>query len=511
MTELAFEVEGLTVAYLTPTGDQNVVVWNFGMRLAKGEVLGLAGESGCGKSTAALASLGYRPAKSRTLGGTARLGQLDLLALPERELWNVWGRKVAYVAQNAATALNPALSIGRQMAHPIRRHLKLRGAELHHRQLELLESVAMPDPERALRRFPHEFSGGQQQRIAIAIAMSCEPDVLVLDEPTTGLDVTTQARVTKLLRKVIADTGVATLFVSHDLALLAEVTDRLVVMYAGESVEEGPTRVVVRAPRHPYTSALLAAAPSVQSPRSLVGIAGQPPESVQLDSCSFAPRCHAATEMCLQGHGDLVDLDGGRRVRCRRVHEVVSKLTRPVQLVERGEAVAEPLLEVVDLACEYRGATAPVVLDVSFGVRPSETFGIVGESGSGKSTLLRAIAGLHEPSSGTVLFEGIPLVFPATRRTREMRRKIQLVFQNPDSSLNPRHTVLSLLERPIKLLRDDISGDAIREAARELLEAVRLPRAVLHRYPAELSGGQKQRVALAGPSVCAHLSSSATR
>jgi peptide/nickel transport system ATP-binding protein len=496
MSEPVFQVEDLSVGYLRSDGHDNVVVWKAAFSLAPGSILGLAGESGCGKSTTALAAIGYRGPGSRILSGTAHLEDVDLLALPSGKLRSIWGRRVAYVAQNATTALNPAIPVGRQLAQPLSRHLHLRGGELRDRQVELLESVGIPNPPGALDRYPHQFSGGQQQRIAIAIALSCKPEVLILDEPTTGLDVTTQARISALLRSLVAETGAATLYVSHDLSLLSTVADRLAVMYAGEIVEEADSRAVARQPRHPYTQALLAAVPTAHIRTSVAGIPGRPPARVVLDSCSFAPRCPHALDACRDGYIELLDVGGGHMARCIRTDEIAA---RPVEAspLATPEVSPEALLEVDEVWSQYAKAPTPAVRGVSFEIASGETLGIVGESGSGKSTLLRAIVGLHPPTGGVIRFRGVPLAAQAVKRPRALRRELQIVFQDPDSSLNPRHTVFDIVRRPIRLFRDDVRHSGERAAVIELLESVKLPTGLLHRYATELSGGQKQRIALA--------------
>jgi peptide/nickel transport system ATP-binding protein len=496
MTEPVFQVEDLTVGYTRSDGEDNIVVWKVGFELAPGEILGLAGESGCGKSTTALASIGYRAPGSRILSGSARLDGVDLLNLSAGKLRSIWGRRVAYVAQNATTALNPAIPIGRQLAQPLTTHLHLRGAELRKRQIELLHEMRIPEPEQALSRYPFQFSGGQQQRIAIAMALSCTPQVLILDEPTTGLDVTTQARISGLLRSLVREWGLAALYVSHDLSLLSTVADRLAVMYAGEIIEEAGSHAVARRPRHPYTQALLAAVPTAHSRSSVAGIPGRPPARVILDSCSFAPRCPHVVDACRSGYIELLEVGNGHRARCIRTDEIAARPVEPSPLAA-AQVSPEPLLEVDEVWSSYAKAATPAVHGVSFRVAGGETLGIVGESGSGKSTLLRTIAGLHPPTSGAIRFRGTPLAPNAVKRPRALRRELQIVFQNPDSSLNPRHTVFEIVRRPIRLFRDDVRRGGERAAVVELLESVKLPTGLLHRYATELSGGQKQRIALA--------------
>jgi peptide/nickel transport system ATP-binding protein len=496
VSEPVFQVEELSVGYTRSDGQDNVVVWRAGLSLDGGSILGLAGESGCGKSTTALAAIGYRAPGSRILSGSARLNGVDLLTLPPAKLRSIWGRRVAYVAQNATTALNPAIPVGRQLGQPLSRHLRLRGGELRDRKIELLDSVGIPNPEAALDRYPHQFSGGQQQRIAIAIAFSCRPEVLILDEPTTGLDVTTQARISALLRKLVAETGAATLYVSHDLSLLSTVADRLAVMYAGEIIEQSDAHSVSRRPRHPYTQALLAAVPTAHTKSSVAGIPGRPPARVVLDSCSFAARCPHVQPACQAGHIDLLEVAPAHLARCIRANEIAARPVEPRPLAVPNVA-PEPLLEIDEVWARYAKAPSPAVCGVSFHVASGETVGIVGESGSGKSTLLRVIAGLHPPSAGAIRFRGTALAPNAVKRPRTVRKELQIIFQNPDSSLNPRHTVFDIVRRPIRLFRDDVTRADERPAVVELLESVKLPTGLLHRYATELSGGQKQRIALA--------------
>ena len=496
MSERALDVSGLTVSYRRSDGSENAVVWKADFVLERGRVLGLAGESGCGKSTLALAALGYRASGASISSGTAVLGgELDLLALPTRGLRSIWGKRVAYVAQSSATALNPATTIGKQLAEPLVLHCGLRGPELAQRQLELLEQIGLPEARRALKRYPHEFSGGQQQRIAIAIALSCRPEVLILDEPTTGLDVTTQARISELLRSLLREAGTATLYVSHDVGLLSTIADRLAVMYAGEVVEEAPAREVIGEPRHPYTRALLAAVPSVESRRGVAGIPGHPPASVIVDACAFTSRCSFSTDVCRRASPALEQV-GGHNVRCFHWRELAATEVR-TPAFELPTLNAGSLLEVTDLVCAYHKADHPAVDHVSFRVAAGETLGIVGESGSGKSTMLRGIAGLHPRSGGDILLAGDRLEPRASDRSRASLRAVQLVFQDPGSSLNPRQTVAEALGRTLRLREGKGARSVHKDEAAALISAVKLPAEMLQRYPGELSGGQAQRVALA--------------
>jgi peptide/nickel transport system ATP-binding protein len=503
VTEKLFEVTDLSVAY-----GSNLVVYRAGFELHSGRIMGLVGESGCGKSTTALASIGYIPPGGVIKSGRSILGGKDLLSLGERDRRVVWGRDVAYVAQNAGTALNPALRIRRQIGDTLRFHRGLKGDAALERKLEILESVGIPDPKRALEKYPHQFSGGQQQRIALAVALAAEPRVLVLDEPTTGLDVTTQAMVSRLLKKLVTTLGLAALYVSHDIALLSELADDLIVMYAGEIAESGPMKEVTGKPRHPYTRALLAAVPRTSESRELQGIPGQPPPYVSQQACSYVPRCPYAVNDCAKVHPDLYPVGPNHGARCLRVGEIADdEALGPVGQLGRVAGNgwrSAGLLDVQDLVCTYRlkRQTFTAVEKVSFSLGPGETLGIVGESGSGKSTLLRAVAGLHVNGSGPMTLEGAELPFRVGQRPPEMRRRIQLVFQDPVSSLNPRETVRQIITRPLRLLRDDVGKADELPVIESLLRDVRLSRAILDRYPWEMSGGQQQRVALARAFAC---------
>lgn len=500
MSDEHLRIEDLTVSYRLEDRTENVVVSHVSLELRPGEVVGLVGESGCGKSTLALAGIGYRAGNARIAGGSAWFDGIDLLALRTKVLRRIWGKRIAYIGQSASTSLNPALSVGRQLADVLSHHLDLHGRESLEQQARLLDEVGIPDPSHALQRYPAQFSGGQQQRIAIAIALATRPEVIILDEPTTGLDVTTQARINGILRGLLSETGAATLYVSHDLALLSTICDRMMVMYAGEVVEEGVAGDVVTAAAHPYTRALIASVPKIDRPGALLGIPGRPPAAVVTDRCAFAARCTHAAEKCLDGHPELAAV-GQRRVRCVRYAELEppERVTSPPALVSAAVVETEDapaLLDVARLGYSYPRASGPALMGVSFTLGARDTIGIVGESGSGKTTLLRVIAGVVSPTDGELSYQGAPL--PALGgRARQQLGEIQLVFQNPESSLNPRQTVRDLVKRPLELFRQDLSDREVAGAIRDLLDSVLLPTGVLDRLPGELSGGQMQRVALA--------------
>jgi peptide/nickel transport system ATP-binding protein len=492
------DLEGLTVAFRHGS-DEAVVVSKVAFQLHGGRILGIAGESGSGKSTAALTSIGFPIAHSVRLGGVSRLDEIDLLKAPASALRKLWGRRLAYVAQDASQALSPLMKVGTQLEEPLRLHLGLRGHELEQRATELLKSVGIPDPALARRRYPHQFSGGQQQRIALAIAMACEPRVLILDEPTTGLDVTTQAQIMALIHTLVDGTQTAALMISHDLALLATICDEIAIMYAGEIVEHGRASEIYSSPRHPYSAALIDSVPRIDEEGLVVGIPGMPPRRASGDNCAFVDRCRFAIDRCATIHPALELVSPGREVRCIRAAEL-----GPIESLRVASAAMhslqneEELLTVRDLTCSYGGRSAPVVVEhVSFGVGRGETVALVGESGSGKSTVLRAIAGLHPPDSGTIEFSHERLAVRAVHRSRATRKRIQIVFQDPHSSLNPRHRVGDAILRPLQLFRSDLDRAGRRRRLMQLLADVRLDADIADRYPHQLSGGQKQRVALA--------------
>ena len=313
------DVQGLSVGYRQPQGEVLRVAAGVDLKLLAGQVLGLAGESGCGKSTAALAAVGYRHPGGVILAGRSLLGETDLLQLPQATLRALWGGRVAYISQNAAASLDPSMTVTRHFDEVLSRHARLRGAAAAARKLELLESVHIPDPPRALERYPHQLSGGQQQRVSLALAFACHPAALILDEPTTGLDVTTQTQITALLRSLIAETNVAVMYVSHDLALLSTVATDVAVMYAGEIVERGAVQALVTAPFHPYTHALLHSVPSARGRQAISGIPGEPPvkrERHELLLCAALPVRHRPLSSgASRGAGDRAGPHGALHTR----------------------------------------------------------------------------------------------------------------------------------------------------------------------------------------------------
>lgn len=492
----ALEVAGLSVAYVGRSGP-NETVRDVSFSLRAGRISGLVGESGSGKSTAALAAIGWHTRVQQRLGGRSELAGVDLFSMPANAIRRIWGKRIGYVPQEIGGSLHPTYRIRTQFREALRVNLGLAAPEADRRSMALLAAARIADPETALSRFPHEFSGGQLQRIAIALALVLEPEVLILDEPTTDLDVTTQQSVTNVLRKLVEREQVAALFITHDLALLAEIADDLIVMYAGEVVEAGPLKDVIRAPRHPYTRALLDAVPSPDRAVTPQGIPGMPPGHVVDGRCGFSDRCRFADERGRTATPPLVIIDGGRLVRCWRASELTLTSTQAPARIHVG-MTATPVLDVHGIRCSY-GAGAHRFLAVngaSLTVPDGGVAALVGESGSGKSTIGRAIAGIMRVDGGRILLDGAAMPTDPRHRTREHRRAIQIIFQNPSASLNPRRTVGDLLRHIADRFVDGAPEDRW-NVVRDTLEAVQLSDSLMGRYPSQLSGGQRQRVAIA--------------
>jgi peptide/nickel transport system ATP-binding protein len=483
------EIERLSVHLAEP---DLPIVEDVSLQIAPGELLALVGESGAGKTTMGLALLGFARRGARITRGTIRIGPVELTKLSERNLERSRGFVVSYVPQNPSTALNPSMRVGDQIEEVLEVHGRRSDDEV---VAGLLERVALPTERMFRRRFPHQLSGGQQQRITIAMALACSPNLIVLDEPTTALDVITQERILALIRRLRDERKSAFVYVTHDIAAVAGVATNIAVMYAGRVVESGPRDAILFAPRHPYTQALIDAVPTLDTRRKLNGVPGVAPGVFDRPAgCSFASRCVHAQERCRAAVPELENVGGDHLVRCVRWREDLAGAEVPV---EHAPAVpnAAPILSVSEVSAGYRGA--PDALSaVSFDLSAGECLAIVGESGSGKTTLARCIVGLHEPAGGSLLLEGTPLAGRAQKRTLAQRRRIQIVFQNPDDSLNPRMRVRETIARPAVQLQGLAKSLAL-ELADHLLGQVRLPARVGDRYPIQLSGGERQRVSLA--------------
>ena len=473
------------------------------LEVTAGEVLGLVGESGSGKTTVGMALLGYCRPGGKVVGGEVKIDGRDLQGLREGELRTLRGGTVSYIPQDPGTALNPALRISRQLSEMLEAHSpEMSDAERDARVRESLAEVALPPQgvteDDFLDRYPHQLSGGQQQRVAIAMAFANRPHVIVCDEPTTGLDVTTQARVLKTVRELCQEHGVAALYVSHDLAVVAELADHVAVMYAGRIIERGPRDVIFSNPRHPYTRRLLRAVPDLQGKRAVVGIPGRAPlPGNRPDGCFFAPRCELAIDKCTEAFPPpTAYADGKHLVCCYRSDDAPSEIKvmgEPKPLGPAGDVV----LALSHVDASY--GSNQILHDVDFVVQRNQCVALVGESGSGKTTTARVVAGLHHQYTGEVQLDGVKLGQAARGRTAEARKRIQYVFQNPYASLNPRRTIGQILARQLHLFPPEggTSRATIGTKVAETLERVALSREAASRYPDQLSGGERQRVAVA--------------
>lgn len=486
-------VEGLRIETTAGTEILDEVTFDVYPR----EVFALVGESGCGKTSTALALLGHARPGTRIVAGSVVLDHENMLCRRERDMRRLRGARISYVAQDPTSSLNPRHRVGKQIAETLIVHGVGR-REAGEAVRELVGRVHLPRDEAFLKRYPFELSGGQQQRVAIAMALVSKPLAIVLDEPTTGLDVTTQARVLDLLRQLAHETRTAFVYVTHDLAVVDQLADRVAVMYAGRVVESGPRDRVFRYPAHPYTSLLLASVPRLSVRQALTGIAGTaPPPGARPSGCFFAPRCPLADERCSKEFPPSTSSESGHVVRCWNATEIFEHRPGGLRKVATARA-SDDLLTVEGLFASYgNGASKNAALHgVSFSVPPGECLALVGESGSGKTTLGRCVAGLHRPDAGSIALNGSPLAATAAQRSRAERQTIQIVFQNPERSLNPMETVEEAIARPLRLFAPSDYGSHRDEIA-ELLERVRLPERAISRYPAALSGGEKQRVAIA--------------
>ncbi|MCS6881195.1 MAG: ABC transporter ATP-binding protein [Oscillochloridaceae bacterium] len=515
------EIDNLTVGYRGAEGWRDAVR-DVTLRVAPGERLGVVGESGSGKSTLALAALRFLGAGGAIRGGTVRLRGIDLGALSPDALRAVWARDVRLVPQNPLAALNPSLRVGDQVAEAILQSAPrpITPAEARRQALDLLRLVRLADPERVARGYPHELSGGMQQRALIAMALHGDPALLILDEPTTSLDVTTEAAILALLADLTNRSRErATLFISHNLGIVARMCNRVAVLYAGELVEVAPTAALFAAPLHPYTAGLIGSLPRPGMRHTLRPLRPIPGAIPRLDNlprgCVFHPRCPLALDRCRAERPPLEAPAPDRQVRCFRWHEVErgalagAEEADAMPLSETSRAAAEPVLSLRGVEKQFRlrrsladrlarrpPRAVRAVDGVDLQLGRGRTLGVVGESGSGKTTLARCVVGLEERTGGEISLVDVPLAPGLEQRAPAVLRRIQMVFQNPQEALNPYLTVGETLRRPLMRLGGLTRAEADRRVAR-LLDAVKLDPGYAARYPAQLSGGERQRVAIA--------------
>jgi peptide/nickel transport system ATP-binding protein len=490
--------------------EQQRVVRDVSFHVARGESFGLVGESGCGKSTIALAIVRYLARNGSVSNGTIEIGGRDVLSLNKNQLRQLRARDVSMVYQEPGRALNPSILVGRQVAE-VYEIAGLHRGEASERALEILRKVRISDPKGVMGRYPHQLSGGMLQRVVIAMALASEPSLLILDEPTTALDATVEAEVLDLIRGLRSEFNTSLLFISHNLAVIAKMCDRVGVLYAGELVEEGPADEIFSDPRHPYTVGLLRSIPRREEGdagnhrATLATIPGSlPAPGSVIEGCIYADRCGLADDHCRADAPPMYEIGGGRGSRCH-YHERAQSVPMGATAEEPADAGAvhspstEPLIRVRSASKTFHMAGQDVrgLFGVDLDIRPGETVGLVGESGSGKTTLARVLMGIIPPDPGAEIeLDGHEVAALAKGRSSADQKALQIVFQNPDSALNRRHSVRQLISRSLSKL-GGYGGDTLKERLLSLVASVRLPERYLPMKPSQLSGGLKQRVAIA--------------
>jgi peptide/nickel transport system ATP-binding protein len=489
--------------------EQQRVVRDVSFHVAQGESFGLVGESGCGKSTIALAIVRYLARNGSVSEGAIEVGGRDVLSLNTSQLRQLRAREISMVYQEPGRALNPSILVGRQVAEVYEIAGESRSVAADH-ALEILGKVRISDPKGVMNRYPHQLSGGMLQRVVIAMALAAEPRLLILDEPTTALDATVEAEVLDLIRGLRQEFNTSLLFISHNLAVIAKMCDRVGVLYAGELVEEGPALDVFRDSRHPYTVGLLRSIPSRDDAIDSTGrgtlatIPGSlPAPGSVIQGCVFAERCGLADDHCREDAPPMYEIGGGRGARCH-YHEKAQSVPmgataeEPVQSTKPAEP-GEPLVRVRSASKTFHmtGQSVRGLHSVDLDIHAGETVGLVGESGSGKTTLARVLMGIIPPDAGAeVQIDGHDVAPLAKSRSAADQKALQIVFQNPDSALNRRHSIRQLISRSLSKL-GGYTGDTLKTRLSALLQSVRLPERYLPMKPSQLSGGLKQRVAIA--------------
>jgi peptide/nickel transport system ATP-binding protein len=503
------EIDDVSVAYRTRAGLLPAVI-GASIAIREGEAVGLVGESGCGKSTLAMAVLGHLGRNGRVTGGTVRFAGADIAGLSREALRRIRGPGIGVVFQEAMSALNPSLRVGAQLAETVMVHRGGSRAQARAAAGAMLIETRLADPDRIMAAYPHQLSGGQQQRVMIAMALLPQPRLLLLDEPTTSLDVTVEAGIVDLLGTLRRTHNMAMLFISHNLGLVGQICERAAVMYAGEIVETGAVREMFAHPRHPYTMGLMRCIPRPDLPRtaqSLVPIPGQvcAPDDRPI-GCSFGPRCgHFSAGMCDRGAIPLgaIAPDGTASVRCVRSSDIAVQ-PAPEPVAAGAQAVAETILTVTDLDKSYalrgpaKGRVVRANRGLTFDAGRAQTLAVVGESGSGKTTFANILMGLTAASAGQIVFDTADLAhLPVERRPAALLRDLQMVFQNPDETLNPSYAIGRQISRAVRKLGVARDRIGIQARVRALFGMTRLPLAYAGRRPNQLSGGQKQRVGIA--------------
>jgi peptide/nickel transport system ATP-binding protein len=504
------EVEDLHVHFQTSRGTVRAVE-GLSFTVGRGEVVAIVGESGSGKSVSALSIMRLLPRLTARTTGHITFDGKSLLDLDDEGMREIRGRDISMIFQEPMTSLNPLLTIGLQITEPLTIHLGMTDAQARARAIELLGLVGIQDAEGRFDQYPHQFSGGMRQRVMIAIGLACNPKLIIADEPTTALDVTIQAQILELMKDLSRKLNIALIIITHNLGVVARYADRVIVMYAARMVEQGAAEAVFHCPRHPYSIGLLRSVPRLDRPRGnrLETIEGLVPNlAATLSGCRFAPRCPFRIAICDQ-EPPLFETDTGALARCPRHAEIArgeiawaaSDAGKPQDAADK----AEPLLDVRGLTKTFpvraklgkKDGLVRAVEDVSFAIYPGETLGLVGESGCGKTTVGRLILHLEKPTAGEIVFGGTDVVTASPAELKALRRKIQVIFQDPYSSLNPRMTVAQIIGEPLHVYSLAPDAKARQKRISELLDQVGLRPELAERYPHQLSGGQRQRVGIA--------------
>ncbi len=513
--EPILEIDNLNISFFVRAGEIPAVM-DFSCKVMPGETMGLVGESGCGKSTVALGIMRDMGNRGKIVGGSIKFRGKDMGEMSDEELRDIRGSKIAMIYQEPMASLNPAMKIGKQLMEVLIIHENVSQDEAYKRSVAMLESVKLPDPARVMNAYPHQISGGQQQRIVIAMALLSKPDLLLLDEPTTALDVTVEAGIVQLIKELARETGTSMLFISHNLGLILETCDRITVMYSGEAVETGTVHEVFDSMRHPYTQGLFNSIPlpgADKNTRPLVAIPGQLPLPMERPvGCNFGPRCdHYIESECNAGAVSMLAVEGedNHRSRCVRIDQIDWNAEPERPVVSDPATPGEVVLDVRNLKKYYDVAankmfggsetrTVKANESITLQAREAETVAIVGESGCGKSTLAKVLLGLETATDGDVMLGDVSIGDTEVgNRSTDTVASVQMVFQNPFDTLNPSHSVGSQIMRTLE--KFDIGDDQEdrKERMLKLLDLVKLPRAFAERMPRQLSGGQKQRIGVA--------------
>ncbi|MGD8849346.1 MAG: ABC transporter ATP-binding protein, partial [Anaerolineales bacterium] len=517
-TSPVLKLEDVAVAYKVRGGEIEAVQ-NVSFEIKRGETHGIVGESGCGKSTVAWAIVNFLGANGYVKRGSIKFQGQELVGVTGEELRRLRGDQIAMVYQDPMQALNPSMRLGDQMSEVLTVHRGMDQDEAEARCIEMLERVYMPDAANVMKRYPHQISGGQQQRVVIATALLNNPALLIMDEPTTALDVTVEAAVLDLIAELRRDFDTAIMYITHNLGVVARVSTRVGVMYAGEMVERGTVEQIYESPQHPYTQGLLRCVPKLGSDKMsslLYPIRGRvPPPNNRPTGCIYGPRCDYVEDRCRNERPKLRQLPNGVWVRCHFAEEIDPSQWQPSDDIVPPEVgvtdlTAETVLEVKDLKKYYevQGTELKDVLglgekryvkaveNASFKIPKGTTLGVVGESGCGKSTLIKTLIGLEDTTEGEAKFLGFDITDPITEREKSLIQELQMVFQNPDSTMNPSYTVGQQIGRPMRLF-GTVPKDQVRKEVVKLLDAMRLGENYYDRLPRQLSGGEKQRVGIA--------------